>query len=302
MAGCRRLDVGPTPLPTLSPTPRSTALPALPTSVPLGSTENPLQMYITESNVVSMDADVTNLQAALTDLTGLTINVLLTERPADALAALCASAESTVSIAWLDGLTALAAEAQGCGTMTLVLERNSDQGAQAARTFQIITRRRVGDFAALTDGSMCRISASDFETWLYPSILLKANGVDVARSIDEINEFETVGEMAAAVADGACDGAGISAQSLAELDEAVRDDLNVLTPSLDVAYGALLYPQQVSLNLRTAIDNAMTSIIGDVEQVAVVMADSVRAIERDDMDSLRDALRDANLDLAQIGR
>jgi hypothetical protein len=80
----------------------------------------------------------------------------------------------------------------------------------------------------------------------------------------------------------------------------------VLEPTLSVPYRVLVYPQQASLGIRSAIDNALGGFAGNPEQLpllqVVLMADSVRPVIPDDLESLRDALRAANLDLAQIGR
>lgn len=305
-AGCRRIDVGPTPIPTLSPTPRSTALPALPTTEPLGSQTNPIQMMVVIDNPAATEAELTALQTAITDATGLSVEIVAVERPAEALAALCESPEGVVSIAWLDGLTALAADAQGCGDLTLLTERQTDEETTAAHTIQIITRRATEDIAALEGRTFCRVSATDLETWLYPSILLKANGLDVTRDIERTEEFASTAEVAAAVASNDCAAAGISAATFAALDEDTQGDLTVLEPTLSVPYRVLVYPQQASLGIRSAIDNALGSFVGNPEQLpllqAVLMADSVRPVTADDLESLRDALRAADLDLAQIGQ
>jgi ABC-type phosphate/phosphonate transport system substrate-binding protein len=305
-AGCRRIDVGPTPIPTLSPTPRSTALPALPTSVPLGSEANPIQMMVVLSDPTAIATELTAFQTAITDATGLSVQIIAVERPAEALAAICASPEGVVSVAWLDGLTALAADAQGCGDLTLTAVRQLNDETTAAQTIQIITRRATESIAALEGRTFCRVSAADLETWLYPSIMLKANSLDVVRDIEGTEEFASAAEVAAAVAGNDCDAAGISTETFAALDEDMQDDLTVLEPTLSVPYRVLVYPQQASLGIRSAIDNALGGFAGNPEQLpllqVVLMADSVRPVIPDDLESLRDALRAANLDLAQIGR
>ena len=50
MTSCRRLPFAePTSRPTVTPTPRSTPLPPVPTAVPLGSESNPLQLKISRA-------------------------------------------------------------------------------------------------------------------------------------------------------------------------------------------------------------------------------------------------------------
>src|SRR5664279_4048363 len=137
-AGCRRLPFAPpTTQPTITPTPRSTPLPPVPTAIPLGSADNPLHMKIvaldstpTTTNATSEASSVTgtqevsassvgDLEKALHDETQMTIAVEVVASDAEALAALCASPKGTVSVAWLSGLAYAAAYAQGCGSALL---------------------------------------------------------------------------------------------------------------------------------------------------------------------------------------
>src|SRR5450432_3368561 len=113
---CRRLPVAPpTVKPSITPTPRSTALPPIPTLVPLGTSSNPLHIVF----VVSQDAasqatpasDATaepsatstasDLEKALLGSTQITVKVDVVNSDADALSALCASPKGPVSAAWM---------------------------------------------------------------------------------------------------------------------------------------------------------------------------------------------------------
>ena len=115
LASCRReaAQVQATAAPTLTPTPRSTPLPALPTAVPIGSAELPLQMVIPLS-VAGAKADTIAVQAALLEKSGLNVSIVVVEREADALAAVC-SAGAQPSVAWLGGLAFVAAHQRDCG-------------------------------------------------------------------------------------------------------------------------------------------------------------------------------------------
>jgi ABC-type phosphate/phosphonate transport system substrate-binding protein len=248
----------------------------------------------------------TALASALGDLTGLNIEIATVARPADALAALCASVTDQVAIAWLDGLTALAAQAQDCGDPTLTAERTVDGALNASQTIQIITSRQAASFAALSGQEFCRISSTDLTTWLYPTILMRANDFDVIRDSSEVVDVEDVSTLFTAVLEGDCDAAGIPTSALASLDPEVRGALTLLEPTLDVLYSVLVYPQAVTLTSRDAINSALGNLMGNPEQLALLQSvlgiDQVRAVRDEDLESLRAALTAADLDLAQIGR
>src|SRR4051794_11281465 len=106
VTSCRRLPYAPpTVKPTITPTPRSTALPPIPTAVPLGSTRNPLHIvFVAPPDVASQatpEADATeestaaqaaaDVEKALLDAAQITVKVDVVNSDAEALTALCAS-------------------------------------------------------------------------------------------------------------------------------------------------------------------------------------------------------------------
>jgi ABC-type phosphate/phosphonate transport system substrate-binding protein len=305
--GCRRFEAAPTTIPTVSPTPRSTPLPALPTSAPLGSEANPLQMVVVSSDATMLDEPVAALETALTDATGISVRVIVVATPALALQSLCDSPEGAVSAAWLEGLSALAAQAQGCGDFSLAIARTIDERTTTTASIQMIAARSAPSISALADRRFCRVSLTDLETWLYPSILLESTGFDIARSIPRIDNYATALEVAETVARGTtCQAAGVSSATLAALDEDVRERLTLVQPTLSVPYGLLTYPEQVSLHVRTLLDNALLGLSADDEQGALITtvlgADALRPFSNADLESLRSALTTAGLDPGQIGR
>ncbi|MBN8619589.1 MAG: hypothetical protein J0L63_11835, partial [Anaerolineae bacterium] len=118
IAACRPQEavVQPTALPTLSPTPRSTPLPVVATAVPPGQESNPLQIVLRPfESLNTARAVLDDLEDAILNQSGITVNFELVNRDAEALAALCASSSGRTAAVWVGGVEYLAAEAMNCG-------------------------------------------------------------------------------------------------------------------------------------------------------------------------------------------
>src|SRR5690606_32204941 len=99
LTGCRRASqVQVTVMPTATPTPRSTPLPPVPTAIPSGSEENPVRMVIVPaSSGLSARRAARELETSLSERTGRAVEVVLADRYAEALAALCDSVGGVVN-------------------------------------------------------------------------------------------------------------------------------------------------------------------------------------------------------------
>ena len=191
VTSCRRLPYAPpTVKPTITPTPRSTALPPIPTAVPLGSTRNPLHIvFVAPPDVASQatpEADATeeptaaqaaaDVEKALLDAAQITVKVDVVNSDAEALTALCASPKGTVSAAWMGGLAYAAAFAQECGSAALQIERGTGSGSTGDQARIITGSEKVTGIADLADHTFCRLGYSDMYSWLIPSLMIH-NGV-----------------------------------------------------------------------------------------------------------------------------
>lgn len=311
LASCRRFGGGePTARPTLTATPRSTALPPVPTAVPLGSEDNPLRMMIVQpTGAVSRQAvnnAVEDLQAALLEDTGLTVVVDLVPSDAEALAALCASPGGDVAVAWLSGLAYAAAYAQECGSVALQVLRGQRASATSGDETVIIANRGldIGGVADLADNSFCRLGVNDLYSWLVPLIMLDTAGVPVT-ALGDVTDFDDAAAMLAAVAAGDCDAAGISASQYAEtVDAATRARVRTLQESVTIPYAVLVYPTVLPLGAREQLTSALIAI-GNGSRSGVLSPlldqDEIAAVADDDLSSLRQFVNRAGIDLAQAG-
>ncbi|MEZ4667247.1 MAG: hypothetical protein R3E39_04905, partial [Anaerolineae bacterium] len=178
VSACRRqvAEVEPTAVPTFTATPRSTPLPAIATSIPAGQEENPLKMYISPVENMSIARSAASaLEAALLK-NDLFVQIELVEQDAQLLTALCASSSESAAVAWVSGAAYLAVEAENCGHALLQIKKGKDGDATTATASSIIARRGINSYDALDGRTFCRINYSDSATWLIPSLMLRANG------------------------------------------------------------------------------------------------------------------------------
>lgn len=280
----------------MSPTPRSTPLPPIPTRAAVGSSANPIQLAIVTDDSEGAEA----LAAALAEATDLTVEALPVAQPSAVLAALCASPSDAPTLAWLDGLTALAAQAQGCGDITLAAESDGS----TTQTYQLIASGEIESVEGLAEVTFCRISLTDRATWLYPSLLLQANNIDVA-GFEEIVDYEDVDMLLAAVVDGDCGGAGVSAADVEALTNTDRRNITLLDAEVAIPYNVLLYPQAIPLSAREALDSAFLALADDEAGAELAQsllgAEALRPADEVDFESLREVIDAAGLDLAQMG-
>lgn len=308
LASCRRFGgAEPTARPSLTPTPRSTPLPPVPTTVPVGETDNPLLMKFVVENSRAVASAIDDLQQALLEESGLTVTVERVDSDAEALAALCDSPKGDVTVAWLSGLAYAAAYAQNCGTAQLQIQRGERANAvNGDESLIIITEdleaESVGDLA---DTVFCRLSYDDLYSWLIPSLMLRSGGITPS-SLKVINDYGDDAEtMVEDVATGDCDAAGISASQFESLpNTTVRSALSTLQESVTIPFAVLVYPVDLPLGQREALTNALVAIGNGTRGTMLeplLDQDEITAVTDEELSSLRNFFERAGIDLAQAG-
>lgn len=237
---------------------------------------------------------------------GLVLKVELVERQAEALAALCTSTPDRVVVAWLDSLAAQAALARGCGMPALQVERGSPS-PQTGVSILIVADRRLGltSVDALAQRTFCRLRAEDFESWLAPTLVLRANGVDPVRGLSAVRDYDDYETLLAAVAGGECAAAGLAETRFEQLPDAVRNSVQIIGRSPALPYALLFYPINLPLGERLRLTDALLAIALDPERAALLeplFAQNrlVRAAS-DALDEAGAFLKSTGLDFAQLG-
>lgn len=304
VSGCRRAGLaGPTPIPSATPTPRSTPLPPVSTPVPPGAEANPVRMVLRPaSSLATARTAAVAVAAVLSEQSGLTLDIVLADRPAEGVGALCESVDNAVTVAWLDGVSYAAAVERGCGQPALLVERDGETG----ETVLLVARGGLGAAAVsgLSNRAFCRISYDDLYTWIVPSLALRAQDIDPLADFRSITDYGDSIELLEALAGGDCDGAGVAQSAFDEMDAEIQDALTVLDETIRLPYAVLLYPVNAPLGLRTALDDALIAMARGGEaadELEVLLGhDGLEPVEADDLEAVVNFVRASGLDFAAI--
>lgn len=304
MTACRpEVSQGPLVLPTATATPRSTPLPPVPTVVPPGTDENPIQMMINPVEQVT-DEEVASFEQSLRDQSGLVVEVVVVERYAEALAALCGSVPTGVSVAWLDGVTYQAAIAQNCGEPVIQVERDNSTGDAG----QIVVRQGGGisSVQALRGRTFCRLGVEDYHSWLVPSLMMRASNLNPVTDLDSVLDFNSRNALIEALTEGDCHAAGISENGFDSLREVQQEALDVLETTPPLPHAVLMYPLSLPLGERIRLNDALLALAvsreGREAMHPLLGQDRLVRASEEDFSGLVDFLTATGLDFAQLGR
>jgi ABC-type phosphate/phosphonate transport system substrate-binding protein len=289
-----------------TPTPISTPLPPVPTAVPVGTEDNPLQMVLRPMEPALARNAVARFQSAIRNESGLIIEVVLAERVAEALAALCNSSSGQVSVAWLDGLGYIAATEQNCGIPALQVERGRGRDATTGKAAQLVANADLGISAVsqLSGDGFCRLGYDDFYSWMVPLLLFEANGLNPLDDLDSITDYQDTDELLNAVADGDCDATGIPEGTLDDAND-IRDEIDVVETTVEFPYGVLMYPVEVPLGIRLTLTDALVSLAQDADDSETMQTllgqDSLERVTANEFVELQNFMSSTGLNFAQLG-
>jgi ABC-type phosphate/phosphonate transport system substrate-binding protein len=313
LVGCRRLEVAPQgQRPTPTPTPRSTHLPPVPTPVPIGAPGNPLRVVFPETESGRSSAAVVSaagdLQSALAQATGLTVEVDVVETNAEALAQLCASTPDQLTVAWLGGVTYAAAYAENCGTAALHFTRGTLENARTGIEVGLYGNRAngVNTLGDLSNKIVCRLGYNDTYTWLVPYVMMRASGgEDLIGGLRELRDYDDLDTLIDALSDGDCDVAGMSVADFEERANASSRSATVsVTRSIEIPYAILVIPSLLPAGQAAALTDAFISIgngaRGELLRPLVLQDEIVRSQDAD-FARLRTFFSQAQLDLSELG-
>jgi ABC-type phosphate/phosphonate transport system substrate-binding protein len=249
LAGCGAGAPAATPMPSQTPTPMSTALPTLVPTLAAGSEDNPIQfVVVTQMEGRRADNAADALQTALSEATGLTVQVTLTESDRDAVAAL----------AFVSAPAYSAAVALDCG-LPLLLAVDGDSAALEREVILIASEEsEIGVLADVVGTTFCRLSAADLVTWQAPSLLMLAEGLmptTALRAVVDVPDLDTLVERVAA---GNCDVAALDAADFERIaDEEARAAITRLPQTVTLPLGMVMAAPELPLGARDALQDAL---------------------------------------------
>lgn len=313
LAGCRRLpEAGPQQRPTITPTPRSTHLPPVPTPIPVGASNNPIHVVFPRIKSGSSQGAVTSavedLQTELSQATGLTVDVRLVDSDAEALAALCESTPDDISAAWVGGVAYAAAYAEDCGTAALQISRGTLDQATTGSEVALYGNRSngVNSLDELANKTLCRLSVDDLYTWLIPSVLLRTSDGDLSSSLKEVRDYDDLDSLIAALADGDCDAAGMNIADFEERANAsARSATGIIARSPEIPYFIMILPSYLPLGQASGLIDAFMTIGNGARSDLlrpIIQQDQLARVDDPDFARLRTFFSQARLDLSELGQ
>lgn len=258
----------PTVIPSDTPTPRSTPLPELTPTPQVGSEDNPLTLVLVRPEGVGTAAGraaASDIADALSAASDLTVTVELVNTQSDAVLFLCQAGLTSPTAALLDAWGYAQLAGLNCASPSLLLV----QGSRVLQDIDIFTPRAAGytRVRELQAGTFCRLNYQDAETWLIPSLILRANGVNPTSSLGFVRDVDDYGELIAAVASGDCQGGAMTTANLEEeATSAQSRQIAVIEDArLSVPYGVIVYTSSVPLGERDGFASALSAARGEAE-------------------------------------
>jgi hypothetical protein len=278
------------------------------------------------------EGDATALEAELLRRTGLVIDVQTVAKSTDALKALCGVNPVPVA-AWLDGITFAVATAQNCGVPALQVAREAqgvetvivpteeaevtDETPEAVSTAEtlpgnfltgqagaIVVKRDLGvtELNAIVDRVFCRLGVTDFYSWLLPTLLFEAAGIDLTADNVTIVEYDDQGEMLEAVAAGDCTMAGVS-QTV--VDSGLPEGVHLAQTTVNFPYSVLLYPPEFDSGTSQTVNDGLLAIAADPQTAPLLTPlldqSALLPAAPEDFTELSDFLASTGLDFEQLG-
>jgi ABC-type phosphate/phosphonate transport system substrate-binding protein len=259
LAGCGAGAPAATPPPSPSPTPMSTALPTLVPTLAAGSEDNAIRfVVVTQAQGRRAETAADALQAALSEATGLNVEVAVTESDRDAVAALCAAFDGPPAIAFVSAPAYSAAVALDCG-LPLLLAYDGDSGEMEREVILIASEEsEISVLADIAGKTFCRLGAVDLVTWQAPSLLMLAEGLMPTTALRDVVDVDDLDTLVEQVAAGDCDVAALDAGDFERIADAeARAAITRLAQSVRLPPGMVMTAPELPLGARDALQEAL---------------------------------------------
>lgn len=309
VAACRpqAAAVQPTAVITLTPLPRSTPLPSLPTAVPVGQGDNPIRLIIHPVGEVAGDT-IADLEAIIETRTELTVKIEQVDNDAAALAALCAATPEQPALAWLSGMAFVAANANRCGQPQLIVSRGTGSNAATGQAVTVIARRGIDSLSGIDGRIFCRINSTDLVSWLVPSLMMEAAGLSPIVDPQTIKDYETPEDLVKAVSTSACDMGAILDSEVADLVtdvESVASRVTTVSTSAEIPFSILTASSDIPLSSLTALSDEMVRLSRDrqlrTQLKELLGQDALQKVTLEDLQPFLEFVNSSGQDFTQLG-
>lgn len=291
LAACRGGQAAQAPArPTATRIPPPTPLPPLPTLPRPGSEANPLLWVLVSPQAEEGDAAV--LEERLISEADLSVEIVLSDRYAEAFRALCDGRAALVS---LDAFSYLAAATQGCGELLFQTERDGTTSTQGQL---VAAAGRIFSIPNFRDRVFCRTDALSVSSWIVPMLALQAEGVNPFNDLQDVVDAESDDEVLRLIVEGRCDVGATALGAEARLDDPQAVDVIAELPP--VPTDVLVLASRLDADTRAVLVDWLRQHSDEV--AALLGADALREGDDAAFDALRTLLDEAGVEVAALAR
>jgi ABC-type phosphate/phosphonate transport system substrate-binding protein len=223
-----------------------------------GSADNPVRLLIVSAaSGRAADSALETLRDGVGEAANLTLEAETIATDRDAVQALCAAFDGPQALAIVSAPGYSAASALGCGVPVFLAQSADDSTSREI----VVIASEESDLTALADlrdKTFCRLSDSDLDTWLAPSLLLLAEGLPPTSTLRETVDVADLDALVQGVASGDCDAAALPRTTFERIaDSDQQDSMTVLPQTVELPLGVVMVAPEMPLGVRTALLEAL---------------------------------------------
>lgn len=212
--------------PTEAPPPTDTPLPTItPTSPPLGEEGNPIVWaIIPETDLEIFIPAVEEATNIMMERTGLVVETVILEEYLQLVNMIC-SGEAHIGA--LEAFSYLLAQERGCVSDVWTAERFGASIFQG----QILVRHdsEISSIDGLAGATYCRRAPDSYTTWIVPSLMMRAVGIDPDIDLAEIIDTGDIPNIITGIYTGICEAGATYIDARIYAKDEYPDVLNVVT-------------------------------------------------------------------------
>ena len=237
----------------------------------------------------------------LAEQSGLVIEVLIPEHDSNVFEELCSG---NAHFGALNNLSYLIATEHDCGRGTLTAE----MFGMPFYYGQILVRHDSGitDVSDLAGATFCRTSSWSMSSWVIPSLMMRAAGVDPDEDLGQIFNLSNTDDVVTSIYDGTCDAGATYLDARSPVEEEhpdVMDVVKVLDVSVEIPNDTITFSGDIPVEVRNELEDAflyLSSFDNGLTINTLFGWDSI--VEEGDklFDPLRELIRSAGIEVESL--
>lgn len=255
-SGCLIVDELPWHTTTQGSTPDPLSTPI--GSAPLGEQGNPIVWAIVpETDINVMVPAMEQAVEIITERTGIVIETLVLDNYSQLINRLCSG---EIHFGALSPFSYLLAVERGCAQGALTAEMQGDTSYHG----QILVHQDSGisSVADLAGAVFCRTSPDSKSSWIVPSLMMRAAGIDPENDLVEIIDTVSSGDVISAIYNGDCDAGATYVDARIPAQSGypdVLDVVHVLTGTIQIPFSSITFspdiPADMQIDLKGVLED-----------------------------------------------